>query len=219
MGFMANFREINCALSCRTFFGNCLSQDAVKKIADDFYLITAALELVNIPLSIYVPYTKPWRGKRISNAVLAEFPECAAASKAHMATGAEPTCIVDEWVLHMMESKKYHERIAAGEQGSRNRRISSASSQTKRSGRQPCLPSSLPPRMRPAAPLPGSSQVACSETGCSGPRSRGESCHPRRRQIPAFRARHVRIAHLHQRGGEGAASLSSPGHLRPLSCH
>ncbi len=66
-----------------TFFGNYISQDAVKKIADDFYLITAALELVNIPLSIYVPYTKPWRGKRISNAVLAELTKCAAASKAH----------------------------------------------------------------------------------------------------------------------------------------
>ncbi|KAK7428018.1 C-22 sterol desaturase erg5b [Neonectria magnoliae] len=117
MPFMGFFREINCALSCRTFFGDYISQDAVKRIADDFYLVTAALELVNIPFSIYIPGTKCWHGKRIADAVLAEFAKCATACKANMATGAEPTCIVDEWVLHMMESKKYNERIAAGEVG------------------------------------------------------------------------------------------------------
>ncbi|CAO2651658.1 Nn.00g042280.m01.CDS01 [Neocucurbitaria sp. VM-36] len=114
--FMGFFREINCALSCRTFFGDYISQDAIKKIADDFYLITAALELVNIPLSMYIPFTKPWRGKRIADAVQAEFAKCAAACKANMASpGAEPTCIVDQWVLHMLESKRYHDRISAGE--------------------------------------------------------------------------------------------------------
>ncbi|KAI9150300.1 Cytochrome P450 61 [Paramyrothecium foliicola] len=93
---MAMFREINCALSCRTFFGDYISQKAVKKIADDFYLATAALELVNIPLSMYVPFTKTWL--------------------ANMAKGATPTCIVDHWVLHMMESTRYSERVAAGEE-------------------------------------------------------------------------------------------------------
>ncbi|BCS27310.1 uncharacterized protein APUU_60358A [Aspergillus puulaauensis] len=115
MAFMTLFREINCALSIRTFFGEYISQDAVKKIADDFYLATAALELVNVPLSIYIPYTKPWLGKRTANAVHAEFAKAAAACKANMATGAEPTCIVDHWVLHMMESARYHEALAAGD--------------------------------------------------------------------------------------------------------
>ncbi|KAH7319596.1 cytochrome P450 [Stachybotrys elegans] len=115
MGFMGHFREINCALSCRTFFGNYISQDAVKQIADDFYQVTAAFELVNVPFSSYIPFTNPWRGKRIARAVQAEFAKCAAACKINMATGAEPTCIVDQWVLHMMESKRYHERVAAGE--------------------------------------------------------------------------------------------------------
>jgi sterol 22-desaturase len=117
MPFMGFFREINCALSCRTFFGDYISQSAVKKIADDFYRVTAALELVNVPFSIYVPFTKVWWGKRIANNVLEEFAKCAGASKARMATGAEPTCVVDQWVVHMMESKRYNERIAAGEVG------------------------------------------------------------------------------------------------------
>ncbi|KAF3006115.1 hypothetical protein E8E14_002324 [Neopestalotiopsis sp. 37M] len=113
--FMGHFREINCALSCRTFFGDYISQAAIKRIADDFYLVTAALELVNVPLSMYVPFTKPWRGKRTADAVQAEFTRCAAACKANMASGAKPNCIVDQWVLHMMESQRYRDRLAAGE--------------------------------------------------------------------------------------------------------
>lgn len=115
MEFMSLFREINCALSCRTFFGEYISQDAVKRIADDFYKITAALELVNIPFSIYIPFTKCWRGKRIADSVQAEFARCASACKTNMANGAQPTCIVDQWVLHMMESQIYRDRLAAGE--------------------------------------------------------------------------------------------------------
>lgn len=113
--FMAMFREINCALSCRTFFGDYISQNAVKKIADDYYLCTAALELVNVPFSMYIPGTKVWRGKRTADSVHVEFAKCAAACKANMASGAKPTCTVDHWVLHMMESTRYRQKIAAGE--------------------------------------------------------------------------------------------------------
>lgn len=113
--FMTMFREINCALSCRTFFGDYISQAAVKKIADDFYLATAAMELVNMPLSMYIPGTKQWLGKRTCDAVHVEFAKCAAACKANMSAGATPTCTVDYWVLHMLESNRYRERIAAGE--------------------------------------------------------------------------------------------------------
>ncbi|KAK7577326.1 hypothetical protein V3481_015873 [Fusarium oxysporum f. sp. vasinfectum] len=86
-----------------------------EKVYDDYS--AAALELVNVPLSVYIPFTKCWKGKRTADAVLAEFAKCAAACKANMASGAEPRCIVDQWVLHMMESKKYYDRIAAGEEG------------------------------------------------------------------------------------------------------
>jgi C-22 sterol desaturase len=106
--FVLQFRELNCALSCRTFFGDYISQDAVKKIADDFYMITAALELVNVPFSMYIPFTKPWRGKRTADA---------AACKMNMAIGAQPSCIVDQWVLHMLESEDYRDRVATGESG------------------------------------------------------------------------------------------------------
>lgn len=114
--FMTRFREINCALSCRTFFGDYISRDSIAKISNDFYLATAALELVNVPLSLYIPFTKPWLGKRTADAVHAIFAKSAAASKAKMSAGATPTCLVDVWVLHMLESNRYRERLAAGEE-------------------------------------------------------------------------------------------------------
>ncbi|CAG8948967.1 hypothetical protein HYFRA_00002095 [Hymenoscyphus fraxineus] len=112
--FMSHFREINCALSCRTFVGDYISDKAVKKIADDYYCITAALELVNVPLSLYVPYSKVWLGKRAADVVLNEFTKCAAASKVNMASGGKPACIIDRWVLNMIESQVYRDKIDAG---------------------------------------------------------------------------------------------------------
>ncbi|RYO88895.1 hypothetical protein DL764_008663 [Monosporascus ibericus] len=49
MAFAPMFREINCTISCRTFFGDYISQDVVKNIAAD-YLVTAAVELVSVSL-------------------------------------------------------------------------------------------------------------------------------------------------------------------------
>jgi C-22 sterol desaturase len=114
MPFMGQFREINCAMSCRTFVGNYISDQAVKRIADDYYCITAALELVNIPFSIYVPYTKVWLGKRAADGVLKEFTRCAHAARINMATGQNPSCIIDRWIISMIESKEYYDKFEAG---------------------------------------------------------------------------------------------------------
>lgn len=110
--FMAEFREVMCAVSCRTFVGHYISDEAVKKIADDYYLITAALELVNFP--IIIPYTKTWYGKKAADMVLREFSICAAKSKVRMAAGGEITCIMDAWVKSMLESKKWREAQEEG---------------------------------------------------------------------------------------------------------
>ncbi|CAI4216974.1 unnamed protein product [Parascedosporium putredinis] len=110
--FMPEFRELMCAVSCRTFVGHYISDEAVKKIADDYYLITAALELVNFP--IIIPYTKTWYGKKAADMVLKEFSICAAKSKVRMAAGGDVTCIMDAWIKSMLESKRWRE---AQEQG------------------------------------------------------------------------------------------------------
>ncbi|KAK4156224.1 cytochrome P450 [Chaetomidium leptoderma] len=110
--FMTHFREVITAVSCRTFVGHYISDEAVKKIADDYYLITAALELVNFP--IILPYTKTWYGKKAADMVLAEFARCAAKSKARMAAGGEPNCIMDAWIAQMIQSKKWRDAQEKG---------------------------------------------------------------------------------------------------------
>lgn len=110
--FMTQFREVITAVSCRTFVGHYISDEAVKKIADDYYLITAALELVNFP--IILPYTKTWYGKKAADMVLSEFARCAAKSKARMAAGGEPNCIMDAWILQMIQSKRWREAEEKG---------------------------------------------------------------------------------------------------------
>ena len=112
VAFMTHFREVITAVSCRTFVGHYISDEAVKKIADDYYLITAALELVNFP--IILPFTKTWYGKKAADMVLAEFAKCAAKSKVRMAAGGEPNCIMDAWILQMIQSKKWRDAQAEG---------------------------------------------------------------------------------------------------------
>lgn len=111
--FMGDFREVQVAISCRTFVGHYITDDAVRKISDDYYLITAALELVNFP--IIIPYTKTWYGKKAADMVLAEFSKCAAKSKVRMAAGGEITCLIDAWILQMIKSEKWNKAHDNGE--------------------------------------------------------------------------------------------------------
>ncbi|KAK4505846.1 hypothetical protein PRZ48_003811 [Zasmidium cellare] len=109
-----NLRELMCAVSCRTFVGHYMSREGVKAIADDYYLITAALELVNFP--IILPFTKTWYGKKCADKVLEAFANCAAKARVRMRQkGAEPECIMDRWIVQMIDSDRYRARIANGE--------------------------------------------------------------------------------------------------------
>ncbi|KAL1899082.1 RNA polymerase C-22 sterol desaturase [Sporothrix stenoceras] len=110
--FMSEFREVMCAVSCRTFVGHYLPDESLKKIADDYYLITAALELVNFP--IIIPFTRTWYGKKAADLVLHEFSKCAAKSKVRMRAGGEVTCIMDAWVKAMIDSERWREAEAKG---------------------------------------------------------------------------------------------------------
>ena len=110
--WMPVFRELMCAVSCRTFVGHYMAENVVIKIAHDFYLITAALELVNFP--IILPFTKSWYGKKAADMVLEEFTKCAAKSKVRMAAGGHVTCIMDAWIKNMQDSAKYNEKVAKG---------------------------------------------------------------------------------------------------------
>lgn len=110
--FMPHFRELMCAVSCRTFVGKYMPENTVKKIADDYYHITAALELVNFP--IIIPFTRTWYGKKCADMVLKEFSKCAAKAKANMLAGGKVDCIMDAWITSMITSEEYRKKVADG---------------------------------------------------------------------------------------------------------
>ncbi|KAK0718208.1 cytochrome P450 [Lasiosphaeria miniovina] len=111
--FMPHFRQVITAVSCRTFVGHYMSDATVRKVADDYYLITAALELVNFP--IIIPFTKTYYGKKAADMVLTEFSKCAAKSKVRMNADGEVTCIMDAWIKQMVDSKRWREAESKGE--------------------------------------------------------------------------------------------------------
>ncbi|GMM38154.1 C-22 sterol desaturase [Saccharomycopsis crataegensis] len=102
--FFHDFREIMCAVSLKTFCGDYITDDQIRKIADDYYLITAALELVNFP--IIIPYTKTWYGKKTADMVMKIFEGCAGKAKEHIKNGGEAICVMDAWVELMEEARK-----------------------------------------------------------------------------------------------------------------
>lgn len=101
--FFNDFREIMCAVSLKTFCGDYITDDQVRKIADDYYLITAALELVNFP--IIIPYTKTWYGKVTADMTMKIFEKCAGMSKERINKGGVPNCVMDKWVELMIEAR------------------------------------------------------------------------------------------------------------------
>ncbi|KAK0251580.1 RNA polymerase C-22 sterol desaturase [Friedmanniomyces endolithicus] len=73
------------------------------------------MELVNFP--IIIPFTKTWYGKKAADKVIEAFANCAAKARVRMRKpGAEPECILDRWLAHMLQSDRHRERVAKGEQ-------------------------------------------------------------------------------------------------------
>lgn len=101
--FFHEMREILCAISLRAFCGNYITEDQTRKIADDYYLVTAALELVNFP--IILPFTKTWYGKRTADMAMKIFENCAQMAKDHIRAGGEPICVMDAWCKLMIDQE------------------------------------------------------------------------------------------------------------------
>lgn len=105
--FFPEFRELLCALSLRTFCGDYITEEQIALIADNYFKITAALELVNFP--IIIPYTKTWYGKKIADDTMKIFESCAAKAKKHInEEGGKPGCVMDEWIYLMKEARANH---------------------------------------------------------------------------------------------------------------
>lgn len=103
--FFPEFRELLCALSLRTFCGDYITDEQVAEVADNYYKVTAALELVNFP--IIIPYTKTWYGKKIADETMKVFEKCAAKSKKYInEENGKPQCVMDEWIYLMKQARE-----------------------------------------------------------------------------------------------------------------
>ena len=105
--FFPQFRELLCALSLRTFCGDYITEEQISLITDNYFRITAALELVNFP--IIIPYTKTWYGKKIADETMKIFESCAGMSKKHInEDNGKPGCVMDEWIYLMKDAREKH---------------------------------------------------------------------------------------------------------------
>nr|GAT43641.1 cytochrome P450 [Mycena chlorophos] len=89
-------RYLNMDTSLRVFCGDHIPEEATKEISDKYWLITQALELVNFPLAL--PGTKVYKAIQARKIALRWLTLAAHRSKIEMANGAEPRCLLDEWV-------------------------------------------------------------------------------------------------------------------------
>jgi C-22 sterol desaturase len=103
--FFNHFREINVAVSCRTFCGHYISKEAVHEISLNYWRITAAMELVNFP--IVLPFTKIWYGIEARKVVLREFEACVSKSRVRMLAKEPITCMMDAWIREMIDAQEY----------------------------------------------------------------------------------------------------------------
>jgi len=96
---MIPHRNLNMEVSLRVFCGSHISTSASNEIAEQYWQITKALELVNFPLAI--PGTKVYNAIQARKIAMTYLTSACTKSKIAMAEGQEPDCLVDAWVKEM----------------------------------------------------------------------------------------------------------------------
>lgn len=93
---MMTARAMNMETSLRVFCGPHIPEHAAREINEKYWFITQSLELVNFPLAL--PGTKVYKAVQARKVALHWLELAAHESKISMAKGAEPECMLDEWV-------------------------------------------------------------------------------------------------------------------------
>ncbi|KAH7930574.1 cytochrome P450 [Leucogyrophana mollusca] len=104
---MMTARNLNMHTSLRVFCGNHIPEHGAVEISEKYWDITQALELVNFPFAI--PGTKVYKAIQARKAAFYWLELAAHKAKEAIASGAEPECMLDEWVKEM-ESPSYKGR-------------------------------------------------------------------------------------------------------------
>ena len=96
---MKTARELNMQTSLRVFCGNHIPEEGVTEISQKYWDITRALELVNFPLAL--PGTKVYKAIQARKVAFKWLEMAAAKSKIAIAEGAEPECMLEQWVKEL----------------------------------------------------------------------------------------------------------------------
>lgn len=98
---MMTARNLTMETSLRVFCGNHIPDEATIEISEKYWAITQALELVNFPFAF--PGTKVYKAIQARKAAHYWLEMAAHNSKIAMANGAEPDCMIDEWVKSLSD--------------------------------------------------------------------------------------------------------------------
>lgn len=98
---MMTARNLNMDVSLKVFCGQHITDEAAEQISREYWDITLALELVNFPFAL--PGTKVYRAIQARKRAMKWLEHAAACSKARMAEGHEPECMVEQWVRDLAE--------------------------------------------------------------------------------------------------------------------
>lgn len=98
---MMTARHLNMETSLAVFCGSHIPEHAAQEINDKYWAITQSLELVNFPFAF--PGTKVYKAVQARKVALHWLELAAHQSKIAMANGAEPECMLDEWVRSLAD--------------------------------------------------------------------------------------------------------------------
>ncbi|KAF4623840.1 hypothetical protein D9613_002073 [Agrocybe pediades] len=98
---MMTARHMNMETSLGVFCGKHIPEHAAEEINEKYWAITQSLELVNFPLAL--PGTKVYKAIQARKVALHWLELAAHNSKIAMANGAEPECMLDEWVASLAD--------------------------------------------------------------------------------------------------------------------
>jgi sterol 22-desaturase len=97
---MTKVRDFNMETSLRVFCGPHIPSSAVREIADKYWQITKALELVNFPLAL--PGTKVYGAIQARKVAMRWLEDAARKSKIAMQEGRDVECLLDAWAMETM---------------------------------------------------------------------------------------------------------------------
>ncbi|KAF8588441.1 cytochrome P450 [Ramaria rubella] len=100
LSFMMRARDLNMRTSLRVFCGPHIPENAIQEVSDKYWYITRALELVNFPLAL--PGTKVYKAIQARKIAMKWLENAARLSKIAMREGQEPSCLLDQWVMELL---------------------------------------------------------------------------------------------------------------------